>query len=273
MEARCHCYMVNIMKLLLLLLAARLSAVTIADTIYSVDGSTANGLVIVTLASGAQSSSTTYVATRKRVTVTAGAFSVSLPANSTLTPAASLYRVEYFLNNGTSQIEYWNVPTGGPYTIRDVRWRDRQPTGYVASFTGATWTLPASIHGIRTKALQATCLDGSTPAVEIECAVSVHPATFDVIASFANSQTGKLVLSAVSAWSTQNYVKTMTSATSVSVPYSEHKMATNQISVQCWDNATPAAQVECRSTIHPTSYDVAVTLAAAQSGYVVVSGR
>jgi hypothetical protein len=265
----------EMMSLILLLFAAfRLSAVTITDTISMIDGTAGNGLVVITLASGAHSSSVTYAATRKRVTVSAGAFSVSLPANSTLTPAGNLYRVEYFLTGGTTQIEYWNVPNvAGPLTIRDVRWRDRQPIGYLASFSGATWTLPASIHGIRTRGLQAACFDASTPAVEIECAITVHPTTFDVVARFSNAQTGMLQLSAVSAWSSQNFVKTMTSATSVSVPYTEHKFATRNLEVQCWDNATPAAMVECRYTVHPTSYDVAVTFSVAQSGYVVVSGR
>ena len=263
----------NMRLLSLLLIATSLRAVTVTDTIALADGSTANGLVVITLASGAHSSSVTYAATRKRVTVTSGAFSVALPANSTLTPAGTLYRVEYFLQGGGSQVEYWNIPTGGPYTIRDVRWRDRAPTGYAASFTGATWTLPASIHGIRTRAMQAACFDGATPAVQIECAVTVHPATFDVVARFASSQTGKLVVSAVAAWSTQNYLKAMTSATLVSVPYTEHKMATNQLTVECWDSATPAAQVSCVPSVHPTTYDVAVTFPVAQSGYVVVSGR
>lgn len=262
------------MKLLaLLFLAISARAVTITDTITMADGSAANGLVVITLASGAQSSSVTYAATRKRITVTAGAFSVSLPANSTLTPAGTLYRVDYYLQGGTAQTEFWNIPTGGPYTIRDVRWRDRSPTGYAASFTGTTWTLPASIHGIRTKAMQVGCFDASTPAVQIECAVTVHPTTFDVVARFASSQTGKLVISAVAAWSTQNYLKAMTSATSVSVPYTEHKMATNQLTVECYDSATPAAQVSCVPSVHPTTYDVAVTFPVSQSGYVVVSGR
>jgi len=274
LEKSGDCHVVTNMRLLtILLLAASLQAVTVSDTITLADGSTANGLVVITLASGAHSSSVTYAATRKRVTVTSGVFSVSLPANSTLTPAGTLYRAEMYLQGGTSQTEYWNIPTGGPYTIRDVRWRDRAPTGYAASFTGSTWTLPASIHGIRTKAMQVACFDASTPAVQIECAVTVHPTTFDVVARFASSQAGKLVLSAVAAWSTQNYLKAMTSATSVSVPYTEHKMATNQLTVECWDDATPAAQVSCVPSVHPTTYDVAVTFPVAQSGYVVISGR
>ena len=261
------------MKLILMLIPALCFGVTITDTIKHADGSNANGRVTIILSRGTQSSSVTYAASRKTVTVANGAFTIDLAANTTLTPAGTCYRVEYFLRDGTQQTEYWNVPTGGPYTIRDVRWRPREPLGYIASFSGTTWSLPASIHGIRTTGLTASCYDLSVPMVVIECAITVHPTTFDVTARFATSQAGHLVLNAVSAWSAQNYVKSITSATSVSIPYSEHKFATSRLQVQCYDNATPAAEVECAWTVNATTYAVAVSFAVAQTGHIVVTGR
>jgi hypothetical protein len=261
------------MKLILMLIPALCCGVTITDTIKHADGSNANGRVIIALTRGTHSSAATYAATRKAVTVTDGAFMIDLAANTTLTPAGTYYRVEYLLRDGTQQTEYWNVPTGGPYTIRDVRWRPREPLGYIASFSGTTWSLPASVHGIRSTGLTASCYDLSTPMVALECAITVHPTTFDVTARFATSQAGHLVLNAVSAWSTQNYVKSITTQTSVSIPYSEHKFATNRLQVQCYDNATPAAEVECAWTVNSSTYAVAVSFAVAQSGFIVVSGR
>lgn len=261
------------MKLILMLIPALCFGVTITDTIKHADGSNANGRVIIALTRGTHSSAATYAATRKAVTVTDGAFMIDLAANTTLTPAGTYYRVEYLLRDGTQQTEYWNVPTGGPYTIRDVRWRPREPLGYIASFSGTTWSLPASVHGIRSTGLTASCYDLSTPMVALECAITVHPTTFDVTARFATSQAGHLVLNAVSAWSTQNYVKSITSQTSVSIPYSEHKFATSRLQVQCYDNATPAAEVECAWTVNSSTYAVAVSFATAQTGIIVVSGR
>lgn len=257
----------------LMLFASVAHAVTITDTIKHADGSNANGRMVIILSRGTHSSSQTYAATRKSVTVANGAFTVDLAANTSLTPAGTYYRVEYFLRDGTQQTEWWNVPAGGPYTIRDVRWRPREPLGYIASFSGTTWTLPAALHGIRTTGLTADCYDLSVPMQLIDCAVTVHPTTFDVVAKFATSQAGHLVLNAVSAWSTQNYVKAITAQTSVSIPYSEHKFATSQIRVQCFDSATPAAEVECQSSVNRTSYAVAVAFAVAQTGYIVLTAR
>jgi hypothetical protein len=87
--------MVTNMRLLtILLLAASLQAVTVTDTITLADGSTANGLVVITLASGAHSSSVTYAATRKRVTVTGGAFSVALPGDKKKNPHLFVHESE-----------------------------------------------------------------------------------------------------------------------------------------------------------------------------------
>lgn len=260
------------MKLaIMLLLAVTARAVTIADTIYLPDGTLASGKLRITIVTGTFSSTRTYAGFRKDVSVTNGAMSVDLAANSTLTPAGMLYRVDYSLTSGTSQTEYWNIPTGGPYTVRAVRWRNRQPTGYVANYSGTTWTVSPEVSGIRTNAVTVDCFDSS--GNEIDCAVSVHPTNFVVTASFAVSQAGKISINAMSAWSTQNYIKAITSQTSVAIPYSEHGLATSNLIAECWDASTPANQVDCALNVNNSTYAATITFATAQSGYIVLSGR
>lgn len=260
------------MRTLLLTVAAAcpLLGVTVADTLQLIDGSNANGRMVIALTTGAHASATTYAASRRTLTVTNGAVSVNLPANSTLVPAGTLYRVEYYLRDGGGTwTEYWNVPTGGPFTIRDVRWRPRSPTGYEAAFSGTTWSLPASIHGIRTSSMTVDCFDLS--GNEIDCAVTVAPTTYDVTARFATTQAGRLVLNAISAWSTQNFVKAFTSQTSVSIPYAEHRFASSRLQAECYDGS--GNLVTCDVSVNSSTYAVVVEFATAQSGYVVVSAR
>jgi hypothetical protein len=235
-------------SLLLVLIAWPMLGVTITDTLQLIDGSNANGRMVIALTTGTHASATTYAASRRVVTVTNGAVSVNLPANSTLTPAGTLYRVEYYLRDGGGTwTEYWNVPTGGPFTIRDVRWRPRSPTGYEAVFSGTTWSLPASIHGIRTSSMTVDCFDLS--GNEIDCAVTVAPNTYDVTARFATTQAGRLVLNA----------------------YSEHRFATSRLQAECYDGS--GNLVTCDVSVNSSTYAVVVDFATSQSGYVVVSAR
>jgi hypothetical protein len=85
------------------------------------DASLANGRLVIILAQGAYSGATTYAAYRRVITVTNGVVNIDLEANTVLTPSGTVYRVEYYLVNGTTQVEYWSIPVGGPYAIRDVR--------------------------------------------------------------------------------------------------------------------------------------------------------
>lgn len=257
----------------LIAVAANLGyAVTVADTLRYPDGTLVNGNLVIELTTGTNTSSITYAGFRKVVPVTSGVMSVDLAANTSLQPSGTYYRVTYRTNQlgGTASIEYWNVPTGGPYTVRDVRWKDRSPTGYVTSMSGTSWVVPASVHGIRTRNMTVRCEDASGNL--IECAPTINN-LWTVRVTYPVAQTGRLILNAVSAWSAQNYQKSITSVTTSTIPYSEHGLGTNRIEVQCWDNAEPSANVECASTVHPSTYTVTVTFAVAQSGYIVLSGR
>ena len=261
------------MRLLLMLLPACLGAVTISDTLKLPDGSLANGRLIIRLVTGTHSSSTTFAAFQKTVAVTAGVVSVTLEANSQLTPAGTLYQVEYVLSSGTTQREYWSVPTGGPYAIREVRWLP-VASDYSANQSGATWTVSATAHGQRTKNLIVTCFDSATPAAVVDCAVTVHPTTYAVVATFATAQTGRIhINSAACSGNCPNPAKAFTATTSVSFPNSEHGLNTARITARCYDNATPAAEFECVYTVHPTTFAVTATFATATTGTLVLSGR
>lgn len=264
------------MKPLLLLLAALPAyAISISDTIYLPDGSLANGSISISIVTGTFSSSTTYAAFRRDYRIVAGVPTpaIDLAANSTLTPNGSLYRVEYYLTNGTTQTEYWSVPSGGPYTIREVR-HLLTTQDYSANQTGATWSISAATHGFRTKNLIVTCFDNAVPAAVVDCAVSVHPTTFAVIAAFGVSQTGRIHINGASCSGyCPNPSKAFTSATSVTFLNSEHNLNTARISAKCYDGSTPAAEFECQYTVHPTTYTVTATFATAATGYIVLTGR
>jgi hypothetical protein len=264
------------MKILLLsTLAVSLHAVTISDTIRLPDDSLANGRISISLVTGTFSSSTTFAAFRRDYRIVAGVPTpaIDLAANSTLTPANSLYRVEYYLTNGTTQTEYWSIPTGGPYTIREVR-HLLTTQDYSANQTGSTWTVSAATHGFRTKNLIVTCFDNATPASTVDCAVTVHPTTFAVAARFGISQTGRIHINgSACAGYCPNPSKAFTAATSVTFLNSEHNLNTARITARCYDDSTPAAEFECQYTVHPTTYTVTFGFASAATGYVVLTGR
>jgi len=256
----------------LLLLTVCAQAVTISDTVQYPDGGLASGRLLIELTQSTNSTGLTYSSFRKVVTVASGSVSVDLAPNTTLQPAGTYYRVTYMLDRSIGNtVEYWHIPTGGPFTIREVRWRNRAPTGYVAQMaSGTTWTVPAAIHGLRTRNITVRCED--TSGNYINCAPSVN-SLYTVRVTFPVAQSGRLVLNAVSAWSAQNFVKSIAAVTSVVIPQSEHGLSTNQLDVQCFDNSEPAQEVVCSSTVNQVTYAVTVGFVVAQTGYVVISGR
>ncbi|MGI8991378.1 MAG: hypothetical protein ACR2I2_17570 [Bryobacteraceae bacterium] len=70
-----------------------------------------------------------------------------------------------------------------------------------------------------------------------------------------------------------NYGKAFNSASTVTVLGTEHGLGTANLVVGCYDTGTPASAIEADSvTVHPTTFDVTVTFAQAQSGKCVVNG-
>ncbi len=111
---------------------------------------------------------------------------------------------------------------------------------------------------------------------------AVLPATCAVGQTFLNTaaQPGQnwYICTAVNTWSVQganglaNYAMPFTSATTVTVPGSTHQLVTAKLFVEVYDTETPAVLVEPNQVqINPTTYDVTVSFASAQSGTLVLS--
>jgi hypothetical protein len=108
------------------------------------------------------------------------------------------------------------------------------------------------------------------------------PATCAVGQTFLNTsaQPGQnlYVCTAPNTWTAQggaanaNYSTSFTAATMVTVPGTTHKLGTVNLLVQVYDNESPEWLVEPNYVlINPTTYDVAVSFAAPQSGTIVLS--
>jgi len=95
---------------------------TVADTVYSADGSVAQGNLIITwppflTASGAAVAAGTTTTTLG----TNGALSVALVPNAGASPSGVYYSVVYQLGPGQVKTEYWVVPTTSPANLATVR--------------------------------------------------------------------------------------------------------------------------------------------------------
>lgn len=103
---------------------------TITDTLYQPNGQTFRGSVTVTMAMSQPlytSGGRTLTQLSKTVSVTDGAFSLTLEPNSSITPAGTSYTVRYSPSAGAPYTEYWVVPASGPVTVADCRVA-QQPT-------------------------------------------------------------------------------------------------------------------------------------------------
>lgn len=95
---------------------------TVTDTVYSADGSAAQGTLIIewpafVTAGGTQvANGTTSVSLASN-----GTFSVALVPNAGATPAGVYYTVVYQIGPGAVRTEYWLVPTTSPANLAAVR--------------------------------------------------------------------------------------------------------------------------------------------------------
>jgi lysophospholipase L1-like esterase len=101
------------------------STVTITDTIKTPMGGNWSGTVQVTLNNPATAQplyagSETLSGWSQTVTVTNGAFSITLYANDTITPTGTSYTARYTPTSGAGWSETWVCPTGAT-TIRELR--------------------------------------------------------------------------------------------------------------------------------------------------------
>jgi hypothetical protein len=100
--------------------------------------------------------------------------------------------------------------------------------------------------------------------------VSITPPADGQMLSWNNAQTA---WTPVTIQVPPNYSASFTSASSVTIPGSQHKFPNSNLVVTCYDNASPANLVEPNKvTIDPATLNVTVSFAAAQTGRCVVNG-
>jgi hypothetical protein len=118
------------MKKLLLLMALAVPLAfgqlqTLTDTLTTPQGGTFSGTIVVTLNNPATAqplyySTTTLTGWQQTYTITSGAVSISLYANSTMVPTGTSYTARLTPASGSAWSETWVVPVGAT-TIREVR--------------------------------------------------------------------------------------------------------------------------------------------------------
>jgi hypothetical protein len=94
----------------------------VADTVYRVDRTAAQGTMIITWPAFVSASGTAVAAGVTDVTLGAiGGFSVDLVSNAGASPAGVYYTVVYQLGPGEVKTEFWLVPTTSPANLATVR--------------------------------------------------------------------------------------------------------------------------------------------------------
>ena len=102
-------------------------------------------------------------------------------------------------------------------------------------------TIPGTIHGLGTNNLLVHVYDAAIPALRLRPGrVTVHPTTYDVIVSFAQPQSGVVVLCGYAAPNgTLNMGFAFTAQTSVSIPGTTHELSTPRLLVEVYDAQMP----------------------------------
>ncbi len=95
---------------------------SVVDTVYTADGTPAQGVLIITWPAFLTSGGAAVAAGDMNVTLGAkGALNVALVANAGATPPGVYYSVVYQLGPGEVRTESWLVPTSSPATLAEVR--------------------------------------------------------------------------------------------------------------------------------------------------------
>ena len=197
---------------------AQVTTTTVADTVYTANGTPATGTVIVSWPSFSTMTGQLIPGGSESTVIGAGgALSIALVPNVGATPIGSYYTAVYHLGDGSIQREYWVVPvTSSPVTLAAVRntvlstsvaiqavtksyvdqaiaaavaggvAAPQDATGYVR-ITGDTMTGPLALPGDPVSANQAAdkhYVDTSAAGVTggLGQKVSLNPSTTQVIA-------------------------------------------------------------------------------------------
>jgi hypothetical protein len=179
-------------------------------------------------------------------------------------------------------------------------------------------TVPGAFHGRLSTNLLVQVYDAAVPApawVQPD-SLTIDPASYNVVASFHQAQSGTVVVHGATPVSSlgigqvtendtaqpgmthsremavpqvtsletaqpispvtttqPNFVQSFPATQSVTVLGSAHGFGTNNLLVQVYDTATPRLRLLPDSiTIHPSTFDVTVTFAQPQAGFVVIAG-
>jgi hypothetical protein len=102
-----------------------------------------------------------------------------------------------------------------------------------------------------------------------------NPAAGDI--SLDTGDANKLKIYDGGQWNTlvtvSNYVATITGQTVVTINGTTHRLGTANLSVECYDSASPSAQVEPdRVVVDPVTFNVSIYFASAQTGSCTITG-
>lgn len=132
-----------------------------------------------------------------------------------------------------------------------------------------TVTIPGLQHALGTSAILFQLYDNASPGASIQpSSITVHPATFDVVVSFAFPQSGMAVLGAPP----PQYATAFTNQTTLTIPGPTHALGTGRLLWQLYDNASPANVMQPGTlTVDQGTFAVVVSFAVPQSGTLVLN--
>jgi hypothetical protein len=106
--------------------AAQVPTTTVADTVYSANGTPAGGSILVSWSSFTTAGGQAVPAGNTSVTIGAGGqLSIALAPNAGASPMGSYYTAIFHLSDGTTSRQYWvvpvTVPGAGPATLAAIK--------------------------------------------------------------------------------------------------------------------------------------------------------
>jgi hypothetical protein len=142
----------------------------------------------------------------------------------------------------------------------------------ILTFTNVlSLTIPGAVHNVGQGAFLFKIYDANTPAQVMEpgsYTLAVDDATFDIVLSFTTATSGYLAIGATSPL----YIRTFTSATTVTILGSAHLLGTSDLAFQVYDSQDPAHAIQPGGlSVHPTTHDVVLTFSSATSGFIILS--
>lgn len=95
---------------------------TVNDIVYRANGQVASGSLVISWPSFTTADLKPVAAGELNVSIASGgALTVALAPNEGAVPAGTFYKVVYKLNDGSTSVEYWTVPSVSPTTISAIR--------------------------------------------------------------------------------------------------------------------------------------------------------